>query len=350
MPTPAVRPFKGRAFDVITYAVETGLVAHAGGGQANALQLDGRYAIHEVATCATLGDSVKLPTAVKGQTHRVTNGGAATMRVYGADSSTINGIATATGIILEAGQTADYCATSDTTADAVGTWRVDVDSSNAFDPLAIPALGPASESVTAHAGGTQAAGLQLLSTKIIHIIAVCATLDDSVLLPTVVADAWHRIINRGVAALRVFGNGTSTINGIASATGVLIPVGQGMDFHGGTAGAAGTWVGTAFGHGEPLAAAGQAAVAAQSQQDLTYNGGGTPGTTIAVIPDPADTPADADALRDDLVTNVLPKLRDALASATAQLALVKADVAAEKVLTAALRAALVTAGIAKGGA
>ncbi len=99
-----------------------------------------------------------------------------------------------------------------------------------------------SESVTAHAGGTKAAALALSAAKTLHIVAVCATADDSVLLPTVVADEVHRIINQGAAALRVFSNGTSTINGINTATGISIPVGEGRDFHGGTAGAAGTWV------------------------------------------------------------------------------------------------------------
>jgi len=95
--------------------------------------------------------------------------------------------------------------------------------------------------LTAHAGGGQADALELSATKTLHIVGTCATAADSVKLPTVVADAFHRVINMGAAALQVYGSGTATINGIATGTGISIPVGEGRDFHGGTAGAAGTW-------------------------------------------------------------------------------------------------------------
>lgn len=50
---------------------------------------------------------------------------------------------------------------------------------------------------------------------------------------------------------------------------------------------------------------------------LTDDTAGTPSSTLAVIPDPANSPATADALRDDLVLNALPAIRDALASLSA---------------------------------
>lgn len=65
--------------------------------------------------------------------------------------------------------------------------------------------------------------------------------------------------------------------------------------------------------------------AARTQSALTDNVAGTPGTTLAAIPDPADTPASADALRDDLVANVLPKIRDAISSLSAQLNAARVD-------------------------
>ena len=97
-------------------------------------------------------------------------------------------------------------------------------------------------------------------------------------------------------------------------------------------------------------------VAAQTQDDLTDNSGGTPDTTLAAvdveITDPADTPADADALRDDLVANAIPEieaslttLANAVASLTAQLAKVKVDVAAGNAKTNAVLVALETAKI-----
>lgn len=54
--------------------------------------------------------------------------------------------------------------------------------------------------------------------------------------------------------------------------------------------------------------------AARTAGAFTDNVGGTPGTTLAAIPDPADAPATADALRDDIVTNVLPAIRNLVSS------------------------------------
>jgi len=65
--------------------------------------------------------------------------------------------------------------------------------------------------------------------------------------------------------------------------------------------------------------------AARTASALTDSIGGSVGTTLAAIPDPADSPATADALRDDLVANVLPKIRDALSSLADQVNKGRAD-------------------------
>lgn len=55
--------------------------------------------------------------------------------------------------------------------------------------------------------------------------------------------------------------------------------------------------------------------AARTAAALNDNSGGTSGgTTIALVPMPADSPASADALRDDLVANTLPAIRNAIAT------------------------------------
>lgn len=59
--------------------------------------------------------------------------------------------------------------------------------------------------------------------------------------------------------------------------------------------------------------------AARTTAALADSVAGTVGTTLAAVPDPADTPATADALRDDLVANVLPKIRNALSSLADQI-------------------------------
>lgn len=88
-------------------AVSTGLTAHAGGGQASALQLVA--AMNEVTTVATGADSVALPLAVAGMVVYVENAaGANSMQVFGAGTDTINAVATGTGVAQAAGKSGVY--------------------------------------------------------------------------------------------------------------------------------------------------------------------------------------------------------------------------------------------------
>lgn len=72
--------------------------------------------------------------------------------------------------------------------------------------------------ITATAGGTKA--LARVLKRSINIVTVCATNDDSVLLPKAIAGSVVFLANAGAATLRVFGKGTDTVNGVATATGV----------------------------------------------------------------------------------------------------------------------------------
>lgn len=93
--------FKGRvAFD--QSSARGGLTARAGGGQASALQLSGRFA--SVTVVGTAADSVKLPAATVGAEFFLSNDAAANaLQMFGLGTDTINNIATATGISLAAG-------------------------------------------------------------------------------------------------------------------------------------------------------------------------------------------------------------------------------------------------------
>ena len=107
--------------------VEDTLTAHAGGTKAAALALSATKNFHRVSVCATEGDSVLLPAATVGQSHFVRNDGVAPMKVYGAGTDTINGIAEATGVQQAAGSGALYeCLTvgkwSTTGLIEAGTW------------------------------------------------------------------------------------------------------------------------------------------------------------------------------------------------------------------------------------
>src|SRR5260370_235555 len=82
------------------------LVAHAGGGQANALQLTAL--VSRVGTVATSGDSVKLPPSAPGVICVVNNHGANPMQVYGQGTDTIDDVATATGVSQMQGSVVIY--------------------------------------------------------------------------------------------------------------------------------------------------------------------------------------------------------------------------------------------------
>lgn len=86
--------------------METGLTAHAGGGQASAQALDATKSFHEVTTVGTAADSVKLPAATgSGNLHIVKNSAASnSLQVFGQSTETIDGVASATGVAVAAGK------------------------------------------------------------------------------------------------------------------------------------------------------------------------------------------------------------------------------------------------------
>ena len=87
-------------------------------------------------------------------------------------------------------------------------------------PLTSPLLAspPAVDGITAFAGGGQGSAVALVGQ--VNRITVVASAGDSVRLPPSVAGLWVEIVNKGANPLQVFGAGTDTINGIATATGI----------------------------------------------------------------------------------------------------------------------------------
>ena len=90
------------------------------------------------------------------------------------------------------------------------------------------------EGLTAHAGGGEASALVL--TALLNRVTTVATIADSVKLPPTTnyisgsSSASVTVINAAANALQMFGNGTDTINGVASGTGVSIPGGKTASF------------------------------------------------------------------------------------------------------------------------
>lgn len=106
--------------------------------------------------------------------------------------------------------------------------------------VALQAAGfSAADGLTAHAGGTQAAALQLAA--VINRVATVATAADSVKLPLAVAGAICIIVNDAANALQAFGAGTDTINDVATATGIPVAGNSVAIFFCTTSAAAGKW-------------------------------------------------------------------------------------------------------------
>jgi hypothetical protein len=85
---------------------------------------------------------------------------------------------------------------------------------------ALSAQQSVTDGITAYAGGGQTNAVALTAT--FNNVATVATASDSVKLPLAVAGLWVAVRNGSANSLQVFGAGTDTINGVATATGVAL--------------------------------------------------------------------------------------------------------------------------------
>lgn len=123
----------------IVYSAETGITAHAGGGQGSATALTEEF--NEVTTCATAGDSVKLPAAVLGKSIIVFNDGAAYCDVFPVTSGTINDGSANAAVKVAPGMMVTFKATSST------NWETNNQVAYDYAPVA------AQNNITAGTGG-----------------------------------------------------------------------------------------------------------------------------------------------------------------------------------------------------
>lgn len=204
---------------MLNESVTDNITAFAGGGQSSAVLLTAE--LNKITTVATAGDSVKLPVTQgniaaglgapgAGLTVYVINKGANACQVYGSGTDTIDDQATATGVSQMPNSLVLYsCVTP-------GVWH--------SEGLATGWGGPGLQTVsnttgiTAFAGGGQSSATAL--TGMVNRISTVATAGDSVRLPASAAGLQIVIDNRGANPCQVFGAGTDTINGIATATGI----------------------------------------------------------------------------------------------------------------------------------
>jgi hypothetical protein len=81
--------------------------------------------------------------------------------------------------------------------------------------------GSVEDGITATAGGTKALAYQLFAT--VNRVSVAASAGDSVMLPAKpFIGQMVQLINDGVSNIDVYGNGTDTIDAVATATGVVL--------------------------------------------------------------------------------------------------------------------------------
>lgn len=203
--------YKGAYNNVLTdFIYETALdsiTAFAGGGQTNATQLTTQTS--RVTTVATAGDSVRLPPSAPGLELIVINHGANAMQVYGAGTDTINDVATATGVSQMVNSTVIYTCVS------TGAWYSEGLATGFSSGLQTLSY---TNGITAFAGGGQSSATALTSQ--VNRVSTVATAGDSVKLPASAAGMIITVWNDSANPMQVFGAGTDTVNGVATATGV----------------------------------------------------------------------------------------------------------------------------------
>lgn len=190
---------------ILQESAQDAIVAKAGGGQASATQLVNE--VNEVATVATAADSVKLPAAQKGVTILVINKGANACQVFGLAADTIDDQTSTVGVSQMASSAVLYICSS------AGKWRSEglaTGYSGSYQTLSYK------DTITAHAGGTQAgaigdAGAQLPS--MLNRVSTVGTAADSVVLPAGKPGMSVFVANDAAAnSLNVFPNTGESIN------------------------------------------------------------------------------------------------------------------------------------------
>ena len=254
------------------YDATTGITAFATGGQTSATALTSEF--NNVTTCATAGDSVKLPAAALGKRVTIKNSGAASLAVFPASADSINALAVNLSVNIPVGSELTFDAisgvvwetkefltslapttqrgefvfkASDNAADheviltnashgqattttvpdpagATGTVVLE-EITNVFD---LPQRYDANTTITAFATGGQASATAL--TGEFNNVTTCATAGDSVKLPAAAQGLKITVKNSGAASLAVFPADADSINALAINLSVNIPVGGELTF------------------------------------------------------------------------------------------------------------------------
>jgi hypothetical protein len=180
-------------------------VAHAGGGQANALAIN--FEVNRIVTVASAADSVVLPASSPGLTICLINTGANQMQVFGLSPDLINDQATGTGVSQMPGSLEFYV------CPVAGKWYVDI--GTGFSGSLV--TDSYTDSIVAATGG-QGGATQL--TTIINRISTVAVAGYGVKLPAAAGGVDLLVINHGANAMQVYGLGADTIDDQTNTVGV----------------------------------------------------------------------------------------------------------------------------------
>lgn len=182
------------------------VVAHAGGGQANATPVN--VGSNVITVVATIGDSVILPADVLGQTVIIYNAGANVANVFPNLGDSINGMAANAPLALPAGASMLFIGVS------TSNWVVESNVTPIYDT---------NTNVVAHAGGGQANATPLILGM--NNIVTVATANDSVRLPATVLGQTVIVVNLSSNSANIFpavgnaidGNGLNNPYGLPAA-------------------------------------------------------------------------------------------------------------------------------------
>ena len=183
--------------------------------------------INRVSVNATAGNGVRLPASAAGLTIVVNNDTVLPVQVYGAGTDTINGVATAVGVLQMQKSVVLYACT------AVGNWLacgLGTGFNGSLETVS------AVNALTAFAGGGQGSAVALTAT--INRVTVVATIGDSVKLPASAVGLILTVSNAAANALDVFPATGDLINANAANVALRINGGTTVSFW---CTVAGTW-------------------------------------------------------------------------------------------------------------
>ena len=202
----------------IQESASDGLTAHAGGGQASALQLTSE--INRITTVGTAGDSVRLPASFVGADVMIINHGTLPIQVYGAGTDTIDDVATATGVSQMANSTVLYFCTT------AGAWYTEGLAGGFVRGYSLQTF--SSAVVAANATGTQASGTPITAMQ--NQVSAGGA-NYSVTLPPSAVGMEITVHNVSGVALAVFPAVGETINGLSANAALSFPANTSTSFY-----------------------------------------------------------------------------------------------------------------------